>query len=174
MDSPHDHWDAAAWVSTDGLTWSRVTQPAFRRADDQATWRVIAGGPGLVALGYEMSGGDQDAAVWTSADRSTWDRIPPQSLRAEGDQEMCGMARGGPGVVIVGYERSGTDWDGAVWTSADGITWDRVAHDEAALGGDGDQSMTVALASGGRLVAVGWAARSGPGDAAVWVSPPPG
>jgi hypothetical protein len=78
---------------------------------------------------------------------------------------MASVIAGGPGLVAVGHERLG-DWDTAVWTSADGITWSRVPHDEAVFGGEGDQRMASVIAGGPGLVVVG---SDESRDTAVWV-----
>ena len=52
----------------------------------------------------------------------------------------------------------GTDLDeqdAAVWTSEDGMTWDRVPHDEDVFGGPGAQEMDTITVGGPGLVAVG-------------------
>jgi len=85
---------------------------------------------------------------------------------------------GGPGLVAVGHNAPGDgDVDAAVWESADGITWTRVAHDEAVFGGPDHQWMQAVVVGGPGLVAVG---RQNPvcgdgacvSDAAVWVAVP--
>jgi hypothetical protein len=55
-----------------------------------------------------------------------------------------------------------------VWTSVDGITWSRVAHDDAVFGVDGGHEMTSVTAGGPGFVAVG----ESNGDAAIWVATP--
>jgi hypothetical protein len=83
-----------------------------------------------------------------------WSRI---SLGVEG--EVWTVIAGGPG-FIAGGEANG---DGALWTSTDGVTWDRVAHDDD-LFGAGAISDLVAGDNG--YVAVG-----GDGGGAIWFSP---
>jgi len=88
---------------------------------------VIAGGPGLVAVGdASMDASDSwMAAVWTSTDGVTWSRVPPQPEVLGGPdvpQAMFSVATGGPGLVAAGESSQGP----AVWTSTDGITWSRV------------------------------------------------
>ncbi|HUU61161.1 MAG TPA: hypothetical protein VMX37_02095, partial [Acidimicrobiia bacterium] len=58
----------AVWTSADGLVWSRVPhdEALFVGVDAQQMIAVIPGGPGLVAVGYGVSGGETDAAVWVS------------------------------------------------------------------------------------------------------------
>lgn len=121
--------DAAVWISLDGFTWSRVPhdEDVFGGEHDQVMNRVIAGGPGLVAVGWDGPGilddsPDVDAAVWTSVDGYTWSRVP-------NDEETFGGAWiesvtvGAPGLIAVGGTGGyNTDGDAAVWTSVDGIT----------------------------------------------------
>ena len=76
-------------------------------------------------------------------------------------------------MVAVGFEGSDDGGnDGVVWTSPDGITWSRVADDEAALGGRDWEEIRSVTAGGPGLVAVG-SAQPGESDhpnAAVWTS----
>ena len=174
-DSSGGDGNGAVWTSPDGLAWSRVPhdEAVFGGADDQEIWDVSIGGPGLVAVGFDASGGDPDAAVWISADGLAWTRVPHDEviLGGGGDQWMYVVVAGGPGLVGVGTDGSGGDWDAAVWTSTDGITWTRVPHDEAVFGGNDDQEMWDAWAGGPGLVAVGRDYSGGDSDAAVWISP---
>jgi hypothetical protein len=150
-------------------TWDRIDEDViFGGPGDQWVWGVVAGGPGLVAVGSDGGGGDVDAAVWTSVDGLTWTRVPHDGavLGGPGDQSMWGIVAGGPGLVAVGSDGGGGDVDAAVWTSVDGLTWTRVPHDEAVLGGPGDQSMVGVATSGPGLVAYG----SDDVSAVVWTS----
>ncbi len=162
---------AAIWLSPDGTTWTRVPdQPDFDRG---LMTGVIEGPATMVAVGYvELLGGD-DAAVWTG-DGLTWSRVPndPAVLGGAGDQVMHDVCAGGPGVVAVGHEvpAGEANPNAAVWTSPDGVTWARVPHDEAVLGGQGEVYMVGVAAGGPGLVAVGWDDSGGDRDAAVWVS----
>ncbi len=148
---------AAATLSS--LTWSRVPgdEAVFGGEGGQAMASVTAGGPGLVAVGREVSGRDSDAAVWTSPDGVTWSRVPHDEavFGGEASQAMASVTVGGPGLVAVGSDGPTDDSDAAVWTSPDGITWSRVPHDDAVLGGEGDQSMNSVTVGGPGLVAVG-------------------
>ena len=58
--------EGAVWTSVDGLTWSQVpSDPVFDGASLQA---VVAGGPGLVAVGQDHEG----AQAWFSIDGREW------------------------------------------------------------------------------------------------------
>jgi hypothetical protein len=167
--------DAAVWTSPDGLTWTKVAheESLFGGAGDQMMNAVVAGGPGLVAVGLDESVGDTDAAVWTSPDGLTWSRVPHDDAVFGGPeaQLMYSAVAGDMGLVVVGLDASGGDGDGAVWTSLDGLTWSRVPHNEQALGGSDHQIMNHVALGGPGLVAVGTDSPSGPANAAVWYSP---
>ena len=126
-----DDNDAAVWTSPDGTTWSRVPhdEAIFGGDDFQVMLAVTGAGPGLVAVGQDWSGGNADAAVWTSPDGTTWSRVPHDEaiFGGAGDQEMLSVTVGGPGLVAVGNDGgqaaigddgSGGDRDAAVWVAA--------------------------------------------------------
>lgn len=80
---------------------------------------------------------------------------------------MRSVTAGGPGMVAVGHDHD--EAVAAVWVSADGLNWERIAHDEGELGGSGSREMEVVAAIGAGLVAVGIDCRRD--AAAVWWSP---
>lgn len=98
-----------------------------------------------------------------------------QATRAEDVAQSGQDFAGGPGLVAVGHTGGPDDADAVVWTSLDGLTWSRVAHDEAVFGGADNQEMFDVTTGGPGLVAVGW---DGTGrwedpisdEAAVWTS----
>jgi hypothetical protein len=63
-DGPLLDIDAAVWTSVDGFAWSRVPhdESVFGGEGDQRMFDIVAGGPGLVAVGS----GARNAAVWES------------------------------------------------------------------------------------------------------------
>ena len=171
--------DAAVWTSVDGLSWSRVPhdEAVFGGDGGREMSSVVAGGPGLVAVGQEGVNsqgytGAGSAMVWTSVDGLSWSRIPDDEvvLHEAGEQGMTSVTVGGPGLVAVGFEwLGGGDWHAAAWASVDGMSWSRVPHDEAVFGGEGAQFMHSVSAGGPGLVAVGfvplhgmWQGRSPP------------
>jgi hypothetical protein len=167
---PGGSFAAAVWTSVDGLTWSRVPHDANIFSGTMSS--VIAGGPGLVAVGWagqlNSVGGEPAAAVWTSVDGFTWTRVPNDegafgSAHDDARPWMKSVTVGGPGLVAVGLDGS----DAAVWTSVDGLTWSRVPHDDDVFGGNDEewQGMNSVTVGGPGLVAVG-----GGEDARVWTS----
>jgi hypothetical protein len=190
--------DAAVWTSRDGLNWSRVPhdESVFGGPGEQRMLSVTAGGPGLVAVGFETPVGllGRDAAVWTSIDGLDWSRVPHDADVFGGESaQMVSVTAGGPGLVAVGsdglstFDSSAQPFDepsvaAAVWTSVDGLEWSRVPHNEVIFGGLSEQSMASVTVGGPGLVAVGRTSAElpnlnlGPGrserfDAAVWTSP---
>jgi hypothetical protein len=164
---------AAVWTSVDGTIWTRVPHdPAvFGTNSDLSMSAVTAGGPGLVAVGLDWSGGSTaDAVIWTSVDGFVWDRVPHDEdlFGGVGNQAAVSVAVVGTRVVAVGVERS-SDIDAAVWTSEDGIVWQRVPNDQEALSEGEMWDVTV---GGPGLVSVGWIGWVGGqnSDAAIWTS----
>jgi hypothetical protein len=133
---------------------------------------VVAGGPGLVAVGDDLQ--RDGVGVWVSKDGLSWSRVPvDESVFAGATVEN--VVAGGPGLVAVGH--TGTeedyhegppdeDWDAAVWVSPDGTSWSRVPHDESLFGGQGRVAMYDITVGGPGLVAVG----GGDRGAVVWTS----
>lgn len=149
----------AVWTSPDGATWAVVPhdEAVFGGVMSGYAEAVAAGPLGLVAVGSEYQGDDYDAAVFTSPDGRAWSRVPDPGgvFGGPGWQGMHAVTAGGPGWVAAGYDDSGEDWNAAVWTSPDGVTWTRVPHDEALFGGVNDQEIFGVLPAGPGLVAVG-------------------
>jgi len=160
---------AVVWTSTDGLTWTRVPddEAAFGDVDHRPMWSVVAGGPGLVAVGWDGSE-EPHAVVWTSTDGLTWVRVPDNES-VFGNSGMYSVAAGGPGLVAVGADP--LRQHAAVWASTDGTTWARVPDSEAI---SGNCAMLSVVAWGSGLVAVGGELTDDRWEAAVWVSPPGG
>jgi hypothetical protein len=102
----------------------------------------------------------------------TWSRVPHDEAVFGGPfgQSMFDVTVGGPGLVAVGESGRPGDFDAAVWTSPDGITWSRVPHNEAVFGGIAYQGMLSVTVGGPGLVAVG-SDGSHDRSAAVWTSP---
>jgi hypothetical protein len=157
---------AAVWTSEDGRRWTRVphVDATFATAHTQSMVSVSTGGPGLVAVGNAMreAGFGWAAAVWTSEDGASWNRLPHDEdvFGGDGMPGMHAVAEGGRGVVAVGsshwsYLDPEPGWFAAAWTSPDGVNWTRAPHDEDAFVSTGFPMMTDVIAAGPGLVAVG-------------------
>jgi len=162
---------AAVWFSTDGYTWERAVhmEGMFGGPGSQAMWDVTAGPGNSVAVGYELTGSDHDAAVWTGGG-TIWKRVAHDEavFGGSGSQDMRAVAASATGVVAVGRDDSGGDSDAAVWFSEWGSNWTRVPHVEAVFGGNLNQRMWGVTAGGPGYVAVG--DDGDVGAAAVWTS----
>jgi hypothetical protein len=161
----------AVWSSFLSTTWRRVPhdEELFGSAGSVTMTAVAVGGPGFVAVGWDKSPPDLDAAVWWSEDGGlTWTRVPRLDLLREGEQVMRAVAETSSGLVAVGE----TDGDAAVWISEDGIAWSPVQDDGTVFGGFGVQSMRGVVTFGEVLLAVGYDESGGDQDAAVWIRSP--
>ena len=185
LDTASGSADAAIWISEDGGdSWARVEDPngELGGPGDQVIRRVqkLETGvfTGLVAVGYDTSGGS-DAAVWVSSDGADWIRVPDDDgvLGGEGDQQMLDLTVAGETLVGVGFDSSSGSRNGAVWLSEGGTEWELVEDPDSVLGGDGDQILTrvVSPAAGEQgdlplLIAGGVDASGGDEDGAIWYS----
>jgi len=162
--------DAAVWFSDNGGTaWKRVSVRALSRDGDQQMTTVIQGGPGFVAVGYDEVAGDRNAAVWTSTDGRTWLKVEDDDLGGTGVQEIKTVTTIDDNLVAAGFDGSGGDLNGAVWTSIDGRTWTKSTP--PALGGLDVQQIKGIVPFGDKLIAVGRdRSASHNEDAAVWVA----
>ena len=151
---------------------------------------ITRGGPGFVAVGGTICVGtsacQDDAAVWTSMDGTSWQRVAhdPDVFGGgvgrptdEGLQMMEDVTSNGSRLVAVGLAFDEPERRGlyaTVWTSMDGITWSRVPFNREVFGsqdpeepGGGRSWLHGVTVGGPGFVAVGsdsWAA-------AVWTSP---
>jgi hypothetical protein len=168
-----DLWaEAVVWTSPDGLTWNRVPNEngVFGGVGGHVMYGVTYGAGRYVAVGVE---GDPEvdslgahAAVWTSTDGVNWTRVPhDEEVFGFHDQEtevaMDDVAHSGAGYVAVGDALGdGEDRAAAVWYSSDGVTWQRVAHDEALFGGEIGLNAVAAIGPNwvavSREVAISW------------------
>lgn len=160
--------DGAAWTSPDGTTWTRVShdEEVFGGPDWQVMTSVTSTENGWVAVGFDDSEAYADAAVWRSAGPGAWQRVPHRDrvFGGGGDQEMHGIAVGGPGLVAVGVDWQ-ADGDAASWASVRGTTWVWLSGERR----PDDQKMTAVVALASRLVAVGYTYEDGDQEPAVWL-----
>lgn len=171
VDDRDFHFDAAVWVSTDGVTWDRIDDPSFTgRADVcgsldgyQSMVDVAAGPLGIIAVGRDGC----NSAVWISQDGRTWTEVIDDEWRSN-PVAVQGIAAGGPGWVAVG---SDVNVDGVVWVSTDGMDWTAVQDDDLLATGVGRVEIYGVTAGGPGLVAVGKIGFEDAGArSAIWVS----
>ena len=169
-----DSGSTILWTSRDGRAWTPV-RPTSRAFADAAVTDVVAGGPGLVAVGARLDPGETDepvgGLVWTSRDGATWTRVGGERTFDLNEGNINTIAVGGPGLVAAGADIDGT----VVWTSRDGASWERVPRDRAVFAGAGISAITVwrdgLVAMGARIpdaVGLQWTSR----DGRTWVPEP--
>ncbi len=109
----------AAWTSTNGRRWRRVTSSTFGLGD---LGPVVATPVGLFAFASPDS--RTPSTVWHSRDGRSWNvrtTAAPTGIRH--------AIAGGPGLIAGGFETEGdsaTTLRSALWTSTDGVDWTRV------------------------------------------------
>jgi hypothetical protein len=166
----------ALWTSADGASWTRVDlRKAFGGA---AVGDVSAGPKGYMAVSRSSDSSTASPAVWLSADGQTWRAA---SLAPETFEDAY-LARGavlGDGFLVAGRIGSLEGWGGgdfpattpAIWWSADGSYWSRVALADAAAAPEAEAAITKIAA--GKLVAdvARWDCSCPPeGDDQAWTS----
>ena len=170
-------WDdelTAVWSSPDaGSNWARSTSSDLGEGVIRDFVKV---GATLFAVGGIGPKGDQDAAVWTSADGTEW----TLSFQDEGlgDQQIWSVENLGGSMVAVGYTYVvGDSYDGAIWVMPTDQDWARV--DPSMFAETGHQLMKAVIGGpdGLPIVVVGcedttWRCdlEGNPSDAAVWTS----
>lgn len=111
--------------STDGISWaeSKVDNPG-----------VFEGARMVAAVPFEgrfvVAGTDimrDVAAAWATEDGRRWHRI---ALPSTGSAHVVNLVVAGERLLAVGGMRNGTRKLGAVWESADAVTWRSIAPDQ--------------------------------------------
>ena len=169
--------DPAGEVVVDGASWARVADPdgVFGTPEQESVGisDVVVGGPGYVAVGTHGQGrfGEDGtvAAVWTSEDGTTWNRVPhdDEVFGAVGSGRLTAasaVTTGGPGLVVVGFEARDGASVALAWLSADGLAWTRVEVDDPRERGATGLYLQAIVDTDDGLVAVGME-RGGPTDA---------
>jgi hypothetical protein len=155
--------DAGLWSSTDGMTWSRNRSAVFRAVGGGTLVLrdVFEGTNHAVAVGQNSASG---AAAWYfTRPNGPWTRA--NVLGAGPGQGLVSVTGGTDRFVAVGYAAAAQGDDAAVWTSVNGVTWERAPA--KGLHRTGVQRMRgVAYVPGVGFVAVGVDGS----DAAVWTS----
>jgi hypothetical protein len=147
-----------AWLSPDGITWSRVWQGAtVLDVEVPLGANALALSPDGLIVGVGSAPGEHGegvAAIWISSNAENWERIDPTSSAfgstAGYDVIMLDVAVGPNALVAVGSD-GGTQ--AAVWTSTDGRSWARVDTSQQPL--ESTTSLGAIAAIHGGFMAVG-------------------
>jgi hypothetical protein len=156
---------ATAWTTSDGSTWSRLSDEGAISVAGRAVEVVAAcpdGGTGFVAAGSTGQSSALEAApaaaIWHSLDGRTWDPVPVEAAAGAGIVAVA--ARPGAMVALGLTKLTGQSPVESVlaWHSGDGAIWRSVA-----IGSP--EPLVKVVDFGGSFVALG----SGP-EASVWIS----
>lgn len=176
--------DAAVWSSADGKKWEQVA-PSVELGGEGYQWMggVTFAQDRFVAVGgVRLPDGSTDPAIWTSDDGLNWTRVRDRSLVLEGSQRFVDVLFADGRWIAVGTDTStdpGTNapfgesgnWDGAVWTSTNTVSWELDRRDIGARGGPGGQDFNgIAYDPAKKLYLVVGADDSVDKDAAFWTS----
>jgi len=155
-------------ASGDGRAWFEAPQQPSLTADD-VVMTVAPVGPDWVAAGWRaLSGPGAGIDLWRSADGLNWDPAgsiePDEDWRGQGTRAMYPshlIVRGGMLFLSGALAAEGSDTRPlAVWTSTDGLGWQRLD-----LGGDAEvravDGIECCLWLGGRI-------GQGTGEAVIW------
>jgi hypothetical protein len=130
------------WQETDGA----VRQQFFVSADVGRTWQlapVTLPGGGQPPLGYQaerIAGGPRgwmaegDNAIWTSPDGQTWTLASTRGITPQQSGDSIDVVTGTPGgFLAAGYAQAGAGRQAVIWTSRDGVTWQRLTAAQLGL-----------------------------------------
>jgi hypothetical protein len=169
------------WISPDGFDWTRAWDgpeterdaAAYSQFDVQIQAVTVGSDETLVAVGSMLD--DQDvavAAVWTSNDGTSWDRVPHDPTIFGGDGEthmtMWNVVADTSGFVAVGGEQRAGVTHPALWTSPDGVSWTRIDLDPTTAEFAG--SFGTVTVGGDGLVVAGPVMFEQGGAVSVWTS----
>jgi len=114
----------AAWISSDGLTWTEATVEGDRVAGAQLS-RVVAVRSGLIAVGIESTAdeGAQTLTSWFSSDGATWSIAPGLELPVGAGFYPLVAGDGDQGVVF-GHDPG--DSTLTAWITSDAGAWSQL------------------------------------------------
>lgn len=151
---------AAAWVSSDGHSWTRA--PAQASFAGAVMFGVRRTGSGYIAWGeiHGEAGGHPGPPIWTSADGLHWKRAGGVADAASPSYPITSIVAVGDRLVAVGARQLPQDQDGnvspAAWSSDDdGRTWNLASLPGGAGATPAAGGLSDVALSGSELLAVG-------------------
>lgn len=147
---------AELYTTTDGESWTQVTDGSAQVFDNAGIADVVIAGDRLIAVGASPSGQFvPTAAVWVSTDGVAWQLVTPTGAGFEG-AAMTAVTSSSSGFAVVGacsFE-SGLM---CAWSSPDGVTWTPEASPTGEVAAEfGYLVATDLTAAGDDLYAVGY------------------
>ena len=143
----------AVWHSADGAEWTGLDLGGDLDPAGVSVAAVVGIESGWVAVGNTVNA--QQGHIWHSRDGAEWDLIDPDPAGL-GGATLSDLAVGPDGLTVVGTI-GGTDgtYDGGIWTSADGVAWQRVGADDPALAGDDEVQLHAVVVHAGGIFVTG-------------------
>ena len=163
------------WHSPDGMTWTRIEDPALDRV---AAYDVAFHDGRYIAVGIAWIPSPLHEGIWTSTDGQEWIAIDRSDH--SGGTWMEGVTSSPNGVYAIGHyspgfampEQEGTGCV-AIWHSPNPEVWTRIGEQDEALCGDLHGSYGYAIAAhDDRIVGVGESLPKSPAasQAGLWAS----
>jgi hypothetical protein len=138
--------------------WTAGENRSFGGSGSQQAYACAADENGFVVVGSDGRSGSVDARIWVSEDGLAWEEITSGLLGGSGDQWASAAAAvpDGEGWLVAGSDTMSGNADVALWRiTADGDV-SRRDHDEPALGGPGEQSVSdITIEDDGRVTLAG-------------------
>ena len=159
--------DGLVWISADGRSWERVSDPDDFDFGGTGLNTVVAAGPGFVAGGStcdteERCTAGWRAGLWTSVDGRDWLRVPHDTALFGERSVIQRLLVRQEQILALGAVCDDESCGGVIWSSPDGRTWERAWTNETMLN---------SLADGeAGLVAVGSIGSDTGSWGAVWTS----
>ena len=142
-------------TSADGVTWQELGDEAAFTGPGSYVLGVTASRNGYVVVGKQVTGGRVFAAMWWSADLRDWVQASNGGL----DGRLKSSAAYAVAATATGFVAVGTHGTGqAVWTSADGRTWN--IADVPGPAGAASGLLSLIAVNGSRVAAAGYAVTS--------------
>ena len=162
-DPLHEAAFAAAWRSSDGLTWTRDDDKGV--FDGGRIWAMATRGDTIVAVGTNGDDIYGPAGAWLWTATSGWEKA--QILPDDGGA-MAAVTVGPNGFIAVGKDAK--DLGAAVWTSPDGKVWTAVADQPSFHYYLLPLRMQSIVATPDGYLVGGWRSDVGKGSGVVWRS----
>ena len=120
--SVQDITGSVSWTSPDGVTWTRVDDPALTAGRAVALAEAPTGG--LVAVGSDRT--EDEALAWVSPDGRSWTLAPSEPSRQfHGKVRMTDVTVVGDELIAVGNYVGLQRGTATSWVSRDGLSWEK-------------------------------------------------
>jgi hypothetical protein len=160
-----------AWISPDGVKWTKVEMDIPESADSAELTRVAVNGNRIVAGGVAFSGATSTAMTMTSVDGGkSWQPTQPPGA-ASATAQVTDVTPLGKGFALLSSQGAPGDEHVRLWTSDDGTSWKARQLKGSALLGAGQQAINAAVVNGGSLVGVGSTADAQSEHVTLWRAP---